>query len=153
MRCVPLHLPLRRKRQQITIRILLRPEITATWHCGLHSSLSAAAQELPQPLLAERKSVPQNKTKYLPSKGKASQKYGAFLLPGSNKQRLFDSKEYFFRHSSSLAVDQVGIYNFCGSVADIIHPSNPFHLVKLFKLFSHFFTPYSIVYILILVCG
>ena len=46
-----------------------------------------------------------------------------------------------------LVVDYVVIHDFCGSAADIIHPSNPFHLVVCLELFGHAFTLRHLFYV------
>jgi len=39
-----------------------------------------------------------------------------------------------------LVINYIVIYDFCGSAADVIHTSNPLHLIVCFELFGHTFT-------------
>ena len=39
-----------------------------------------------------------------------------------------------------LVVNYIVIYDFCGSAADVIHQSNPLHLIVCFELFCHTLT-------------
>ncbi len=39
-----------------------------------------------------------------------------------------------------LVVNYFVIYDFCGSAVDVVHPSNPRHLIVRFELFSHALT-------------
>ena len=38
---------------------------------------------------------------------------------------------------SRLVIDYIVIYDFCGSAADVIHLSNPLHLIIRFELFGN----------------
>ena len=39
-----------------------------------------------------------------------------------------------------LNVNQICVYNFCNSAADVIHTNNPLHLIIYFELFRHTLT-------------
>ena len=39
-----------------------------------------------------------------------------------------------------LSINQFRIYDFCGSAADVIHPSNPLHLIVRFEFFCYALT-------------
>ena len=39
-----------------------------------------------------------------------------------------------------LVINYIVVYDFCGSAADIVHPSNPLHLIVCFELVGHALT-------------
>ena len=45
-----------------------------------------------------------------------------------------------------LVINYIVIYDFCGSASDVIHPSNPLHLIICFELFGHTFLFGKLVY-------
>ena len=45
-----------------------------------------------------------------------------------------------------LVVNYIVIYDFCGSAADVVNPSNPFHLIVCFEFFCYAFTLCNLFY-------
>lgn len=43
-------------------------------------------------------------------------------------------------HHVQLVINYIGVYDFCCSATNVIHSSNPFHLIVRFELFGHTLT-------------
>ena len=75
------------------------------------------------------------------------QSKAAYVLTGTDKymeprtlQYRLEKKENSPCRRFRLVVNNIVIYNFGGSATDVIHPSNPLHLILCLKLFSNVLT-------------
>ena len=79
--------------------------------------------------------------------------FGVYIISQLSAKIKYFQKSYYFLIQKTtaerinlsaailrLVVNYIVIYDFCGSAADVIHSSNPLHLIVCFELFGHALT-------------